>query len=308
MITFFTTGKAFAGHTGVIQRNALKSWTLLHPDVEVILFGDDAGAAETTRELGIRHEPRVDMHECGMKFLHSIFARADQLARNEHLCYANCDIVLMQDFWNAFQIARRWKERFLLTGHRWDTDVFDPIAFDSPDWSGGLRAKALEKGFRQLDTFVDFFTVSKGLYANMPPLVIGRSYWDHWFVWEAIDSGVPAIDCTAYAVAVHQNHDYGYHPAGKIGTHADPVAMRNLEFSGGPSHQRHLAACTHAISANGKIKNTWARRALYSKVGHCVWGVIVRDTFWLRQRLGLRRETLSRLVEKLKHFVGNTQS
>jgi hypothetical protein len=34
MLTFFTTAKPFRGHSGVIQRNALKSWTLLHPDVE----------------------------------------------------------------------------------------------------------------------------------------------------------------------------------------------------------------------------------------------------------------------------------
>jgi hypothetical protein len=43
MLTLFTTAKPFEGHSGVIQRNALKSWKRLHPDVEVILFGDDAG-------------------------------------------------------------------------------------------------------------------------------------------------------------------------------------------------------------------------------------------------------------------------
>jgi hypothetical protein len=31
MLTFFTTAKPFRGHHGIIQRNALKSWTLLHP-------------------------------------------------------------------------------------------------------------------------------------------------------------------------------------------------------------------------------------------------------------------------------------
>lgn len=39
MITFFTTAKSVKGHDGVIQRNALESCTLMHPDVEVILFG-----------------------------------------------------------------------------------------------------------------------------------------------------------------------------------------------------------------------------------------------------------------------------
>jgi hypothetical protein len=51
MLTLFTTAKPFEGHSGVIQRNALKSWKLLHPDIEIILFGDDAGGAELAREL-----------------------------------------------------------------------------------------------------------------------------------------------------------------------------------------------------------------------------------------------------------------
>src|SRR6202047_4451945 len=103
MLTLFTTGKAFTGRSGVIQRNALKSWTLLHPDVEVILFGDDAGAAETARELGLRHEPRVERNRFGSKRLDYLFARAQELARHEVLCYSNCDIILLTDFCGALE-------------------------------------------------------------------------------------------------------------------------------------------------------------------------------------------------------------
>ena len=60
MLTLFSTPKPFRGHIGVIQRNALKSWTLLHPDVEIILFGDDEGTADICRELGLQHEPHVE--------------------------------------------------------------------------------------------------------------------------------------------------------------------------------------------------------------------------------------------------------
>ena len=59
MLTIFSTPKPFVGHIDIIQRNAIKSWTLLHPDVEVILFGDEEGAAEVCQEFGIRHEPEV---------------------------------------------------------------------------------------------------------------------------------------------------------------------------------------------------------------------------------------------------------
>ena len=93
----------------MIQRNALASWKLLHGDVEVILFGDDAGAAEVCDELGLRHEPIVVRHESGAKYLNSIFSRVQEIARHEYLCFSNCDIVLMDDFRRAFEKAKDWR-------------------------------------------------------------------------------------------------------------------------------------------------------------------------------------------------------
>jgi hypothetical protein len=70
----------------MIQCNALKSWTLVHPDVEVILFGDEEGAAEAARELGVRHEPHVERNESGGKRLDHFFDRAQEMARHEVVC------------------------------------------------------------------------------------------------------------------------------------------------------------------------------------------------------------------------------
>src|SRR5215472_14636510 len=98
MLTLFATAKAFEGHSGIIQRNALKSWTLLHPDVEVILFGDDKGAGEIAAELGLRHEACVERSEFGTKRLDSMFRQAQAIARHEILCYINCDILLFPEF------------------------------------------------------------------------------------------------------------------------------------------------------------------------------------------------------------------
>ena len=39
MLTLFSTPKHFRGHIGVIQRNALQSWKLLHVDVQVFDIG-----------------------------------------------------------------------------------------------------------------------------------------------------------------------------------------------------------------------------------------------------------------------------
>ena len=59
LITLFSAPKPFTDpHIAMIQRNAIKSWTLLH-DVEVILLGEEAGLDEAARQLGV--EPRLCM-------------------------------------------------------------------------------------------------------------------------------------------------------------------------------------------------------------------------------------------------------
>ena len=131
MLTIFTTPKAFRGHIGVIQRNALESWTRLRDEgashdtpqqsgveppfgfaqdkphskgateetrPEVIVFGDEEGVAEVCREMGLRHEPSVERSASGTKYVRSIFGRAQEIARHDVLAYVNCDIVLTEDF------------------------------------------------------------------------------------------------------------------------------------------------------------------------------------------------------------------
>jgi hypothetical protein len=54
LITLFSAPKPFTNpHIAMIQRNAIKSWTLL-PDVEVILLGEEEGLAEAAHELGCK--------------------------------------------------------------------------------------------------------------------------------------------------------------------------------------------------------------------------------------------------------------
>src|ERR1700750_1586125 len=145
MLTFFTTAKAFLGHDGVIQRNALASWKRLDPEIEVILFGDDAGAAEVCARMGLRHERHVTRHESGTKYVDFIFKRAQEIARHEYLCFSNCDILLAEDFRLAFEKVRKWREKFLFVARRWDVDVTEPIAFDRVEWARELRDLAIKK-------------------------------------------------------------------------------------------------------------------------------------------------------------------
>lgn len=292
MLTFFATAKAFTGHNGVIQRNALKSWKRLNSDVEVILFGDEEGVVEVCAEYGLRHEPHVERHESGPKYLNYMFGRAQEIARHKYLCYSNCDIVFFKDFWKAFEKVRSFRKEFLLIGRRWDTDVTEPIDFSRQEWSRELRQLARTRGVHQHPNFVDFFAFSRGLYNRVPSLVVGRSYWDHWLVWKAFSRGAAVIDGSEFITAVHQNHGHGYHPQGKMGTHEDALALRNRELAGDGKQLRSIASANYVITEYGNILwGPFGRQLAKPAVRH-FFQILKNYTFFIRKPLGLRRQRL----------------
>jgi hypothetical protein len=302
MLTLFTTAKPFRGHTAVIQRNALKSWTLLHPDVEVILFGDDEGAAEVCAGLGLRHEPYVERHESGTKYINYVFARAQQISRNQYFCFSNCDIILLSDFWRAFEKIRLWRDRFLLVARRWDTDITEPINFGRRDWDDRLRQFARAHGFRQKANWIDFFLFSKGQYLDMPSLIVGHCFWDGWVIWKALSEGVPVVDASPCVFAVHQNHGYAARFGRIKGLGVDTLSQINRERIAGIRRLRNISDARYRLTSAG-IRRNWisyigpaARRyspLVVNKV-HWVlqtylWHPVLNLTRPARQVLGLRK-------------------
>jgi hypothetical protein len=276
----------------VIQRNALNSWIRLHPDVEVILFGDDAGAAEIARELGLRHLPLVERNRFGSKRVDSMFARAQEIGRHDLLCFCNCDIILLPEFCAALERVRGGHERFLMVGRRWDTEIREALDFGDANWAPRLKQLALERGVRQAGWSIDYFAFRRGLYGEMPPLVIGRVWWDHWLVWKARQIGAAVVDASEVVTAIHQNHDYGYHPAGAKGVWTDEQAKENHRLAGGRWHLRTIDDATHILGANDERENfrrlwaPWWRFARPRVVP--AWFALLDLTRPLRRVLGIQ--------------------
>jgi hypothetical protein len=307
MLTICATAKPFRGHIGIIQRNALKSWTLLHPDVEVILFGDDEGAAEVCAEYGLVHEPHVERNEHGTKRLDYIFDRAQEIARHNILIYVNCDIILMADFSSAVANVAAVHSQFLMVGRRWDTDITELVDFSSGNWQNEIIRKALAANHQQTERYIDYFAFSRGLYLKkIPPLVIGRVFWDNWLIWRATALGVPVVDASAVVLAVHQNHDYGYHPQGKLGVWNDEQAQRNFQLGGGGHHLLSILDASEVLRIDGLKPNRrlyWitAKRRISSigrflrfEVWNPVWFFFLGVTRPVRSALGLRSAAMRR--------------
>ena len=317
MLTFFSTAKPFRGHSGIIQRNTLKSWTLLRPDVEIILFGDEEGAAEVAEKLGLRHEPRVERNEFGTKRLDTMFRRAQAIARHELLCYINCDILLMRDFCDAVERVRAAHEQFLMVGRRWDVQIGEPLSFESKDWEANLRRRVTRKGRRRTPDWIDYFVFTRGVYeTSLPPFVLGRVCWDNWLVWKALDSGCWVVDASVQVLAVHQSHDYGYHPQGKSGVFHGVESGRNYQLAGGWRHLRTIADATEVLRAHG-LKPNWMRhwaaarryarqagRVLLHDAIEPAWFLFLDLTRPVRRRLRLRADNFRRLRSKMFPLFG----
>jgi hypothetical protein len=295
MITFFSTAKPFVGHIDVIQRNALRSWQRLHPDVEIILFGDDKGTAEVCQELGILHVKEVEKNRFGTNYVASIFDRAQEIARHDLLCYANCDILLMIDLRAALESVTHVRERFLAAGRRWDVDLRDPLDFDRPGWDEEVRRLTRKANRQRPVQFIDYFVFKKGLYyRKIPELVIGRAGWDNWMIWFARSSGVPIVDVSETVCAVHQNHDYSHHRNGEKGIYEGEEAQENYRLLDGHRKFGTLDDAAYLLQSDGLHMNykRWFvdPKRWFRKLSITLWFYFLDLSRPLRHKLGWRQK------------------
>lgn len=230
MLTIFTIPKPFQGHIDVIQRNAIRSWTLLRPRCEIILFGDEEGTAETAAEFGVRHVPDVACNEYGTPLLNGPFEETQHLAIHDALCYVNADIILLGDFLSAVQHIDF--KRFLMVGQRWNVDIQKLWDFEQPDWDERLRRYIAQQGKLFSPAGIDYFVFPRGAVGRLPPFAIGRPGWDNWMIYRARASGIPVIDATPVATVIHQNHNYSHVPERRGDSTYGPEADRNIDLMG----------------------------------------------------------------------------
>lgn len=259
LITLFSAPKPFTDpHIATIQRNAIKSWTLL-PDVEVILLGEETGLAEAARELGVKHIPDVKCNQSGTPLISSMFQLARENSPSDLLCIINTDMILMPDFIeaarqvNGQRLAPSGVEgtTFVLLSQRWDLDVAELLDF-TDGWQDRLRFAVHGRGRFHRPTGSDFFLFPRSCYTEVPDFSIGRAGWDNWMIYQARKQGWPVIDCTPSVMIVHQNHDYGHLPGGKP-HYEHPDTIENIRLAGGQASIRYtILDSTHRL-VNGKL-------------------------------------------------------
>lgn len=224
MITFVTVPKAFTGHTGVIQRNAIGSWAAAVPGAQVLLCGREPGTAETAGALGVEHVPDIGLSPFGAPLLDDVFRRAHDRARHGTLCFVNTDILFRGDVGAVLGLSNP----FLVVGESLDVDLREPVDYGVSGWRSRLPSEGVSRG----PLAIDWFFFNRGLFADVPPFAIGRARFDNWLVWRARSRHAAVIDGTKTIDALHQRHEYGHLRGGRREAYRGPDARRNQALAG----------------------------------------------------------------------------
>jgi hypothetical protein len=288
VFTLFTIPKAFIGHIGVIQRNAIQSWTHLEPRPEIILFGKDQGAAALAQELRLRHIPEVATNEFGTPLLSDLFRQAEAAARFPTLGYVNADIILLGDFVRAVALVQRQFAKSLLVSKRINLEVPEPLEFDA-GWEEAIRLRAKTTGADAHYSAIDLFVFPKAMYPAIPDFAIGRLWFDQWLIKAVRLQSLPVIDASSIAPLLHQNHDYSHVPGGADQVWRGQEAERNFQLYGGVRHAYTLLDVTHELTPSGSIRRARFRKPIHG-LKTLAWDLLVRRTAPVRHALDLRRK------------------
>jgi hypothetical protein len=251
MLTIFAIPKPFEGHIGVIQRNAITSWTLLEPRPEIILFGDERGTEEMCLELGLLHHPHVEKNEFGTPLVDSIFHSAQEVGVGHRMMYANCDMIFTNDLITAVQSVPLTE--FLLIGKRSEIDIEHLIDFNNPRWAQDLTRTVEQFGKDGPASAIDYFNFNKGMYQALPRFAIGRIGWDNWLIWHTKERKIKVVDASPCVRAVHQNHGYSHLRRGADELRYGIEAKQNVALAGGWLAYCNLDDADFVLTSSGTL-------------------------------------------------------
>jgi len=256
MITIFTTTKPMKGCDKINQANAIGSWLTMPQRPQVIVFT----TAKESHYFETMGATVITSHRCngrGTPFLDSMFTLTETNALYPYIMYANADILLFDDIYQAVRVAVEHKPEFLIVGQRTDIDWHSKMDFANPIWKPALRDYARRTGTLVDPTGKDYFIFAKPFTVRMPNLLVGRLAWDTWLVREAHNMRLPILDATPTIMALHVRHGYDHLAGGREEYAMGPGCQWNHTIT--QRQQSKIAG--HITDADLVIANghTWTR-------------------------------------------------
>lgn len=273
-LTLFTAPKPFTQpHINIIQRNALQNWlSLSHGDnllsdsindsdgnhlsvndgdIAVLIMGREEGMSEVADELNIRYVHEVECHEAGPPIISSMMDYARNLTDSPYMCISNADILYFPELLKVTRQAASLSDKFLLLGRRWDLDLATEFDF-SPGWDKRLWSEIQNRGKLHAPLGSDYFIYPRDLLTDIPDFTIGRSGWDNWIIYHAMQEGWTVLDASPSLRIVHQNHDYSHLP-GNRPPYKLPETKQNITLAGGEENMLTIMDMDYQLVA-GEIR------------------------------------------------------
>jgi hypothetical protein len=284
LITIFAVPKPFAESTGMIQRNAFRSWARLKPKVEVLLIGDEPGVAEFATEAGFRHIPQLPTNEHGTPLIGSAFEIAHRETKSPVLVYCNSDVILLKDFVRSIErIIDSQLPEFLAFGRRIDLNVQRELRLDIGSELEWLLAQSAGEGRPSSIVCKEYFAFSRHLFDPIPDFAIGRGNWDNWMIHSAKQQNIPTIDISRVTTAIHQTHDYSHADASRWKCYVSGnEARKNERLAGG----RHLIS---GSTPSWRLDDQRLRRLRLNRLNLPFWTDFPRFLSLMRNLLTARQ-------------------
>lgn len=172
------------------------------------------------------------------------------------LMYANGDLLFPTEAFEKISAIRR-EGNFMLTGQRVDI---------------------LEDGVRRLHrpSGMDYFVFRRGMFHDLPRVLMGRAYCDNALVAYCLRNGIPVIDASYALLVEHQFHDYGHVTGGRKTVWQGEEAVANKRMNELGDFGPNVLDATHTLLPNGAVVPNIRKRP------HCwgLWHFITRGGKW----------------------------
>lgn len=254
MITIFCTPRPFHDEFKIIQLNAIKSWTLLERDCQILLFEDEESTtSESISNLrGIEVINQYKTNEFGTPLIDDVFKIAREKSKFDILVHVNSDIILFPEFVDSLlDVSKKFlNQNFLLLGQRWDLDISEDINFNE-DWKAEILKKIDKEGVLHGESGIDYWVFPKEYIPKPPPFCVGRPGMDTWLLSNSLRNNIPVINASKNIQVIHQNHGYPK----KRAPHFEVECKRNIDLQGGFSSGASLRESTVWLDSEGEFLN-----------------------------------------------------
>jgi len=259
----FSVPKPFIGEYDIIQRNAIKSWLQINPKPKIVLMGNEKGIKNIVSEYKLIHIKKINRNQQGTPLLNDIYLKMNKF-NDRIFMYINTDIVLLNSPYSTIELLLNRFSQFLAVGRRYEINIKKRISIRQIKrliHNGTVKQKN--------DSWIDYFLFTKGIFDQVPPFALGKTFWDKWLVWSTLKKEIPVIDITKQLTAIHQTHTYSINSKTNAKTvWAGEEAYTNLLLAEGWS-----CSSTIADSSFKLINNI----LLHQKKKQKPWGRMIMD-------------------------------